>query len=140
MHPILKNILAIIAGIIIGSLVNGGIIMISGSIIPPPPGVDVTTEEGLKAGIHLFKPINFLMPFLAHALGTLAGAFVTAWIAANSRLLLAMLIGVFFFIGGSAMVCMLPSPIWFNIVDMALAYFPMAWLGYKLAPKRVVQR
>lgn len=139
MSPILKNILAIIAGIVAGSVINGGIVMISGSIIPPPPGVDVTTEEGLKAGIHLFKPINFLMPFLAHALGTLAGAFVTSLIAANCRFLLAMLIGVFFFIGGTAMVFMVPSPAWFTIVDLALAYFPMAWLGYKLAPKKVIQ-
>ncbi len=135
MKPIVKNILAIIAGIVIGSLVNGAIIMISGKIIPPPPGVDVTTEEGLKAGIHLFKPINFLMPFLAHALGTLAGAFSATWIAANNRLLIAMLIGVFFLIGGSAMVLKLPSPTWFNIADLVLAYFPMALLGYKLAPK-----
>ena len=109
--------------------------MISSSIIPPPPGVDVTTEEGLKAGMHLFKPINFLMPFLAHALGTFAGAFVAAWIAANSKLLWAMLVGVFFLIGGTAMVFMIPSPTWFTIVDLVLAYFPMAWLGYKLAQK-----
>ena len=27
MHPILKNVLAVVAGIVIGSLVNGGIIM-----------------------------------------------------------------------------------------------------------------
>ena len=36
MNPTLKNILAIIAGIIIGSLVNMGIIMVSSLIIPPP--------------------------------------------------------------------------------------------------------
>jgi len=46
MNPILKNILAITAGILLGSAVNMGIIMISGSIIPPPNGTDVTTTEG----------------------------------------------------------------------------------------------
>ncbi|TGL88194.1 hypothetical protein EHQ68_10195 [Leptospira congkakensis] len=48
-------------------------IKVSGKIILPPKGADVTTMEGLKASIHLFEPEHFLFPFLAHALGTLVG-------------------------------------------------------------------
>ena len=48
--------------------------MMSSSIISPPKGVDVTTMEGLKAYLHLFEPKHFIFPFLAHALGTFAGA------------------------------------------------------------------
>lgn len=135
MNPILRNILAVILGLVLGSLVNGALITISGHVIPPPEGVDVTTEEGLKAGMHLFKPINFLFPFLAHALGTLAGAFVASKIAANRKLLFAMVIGLAFFIGGIMTIFMLPSPTWFSIVDATLAYFPMAYLGYLFAKK-----
>ena len=65
---ILRNVLAVIVGILVGSVVNMALINLSSSIIPPPLGVDVTTEEGLKAGIHLFEPKHFIMPFLAHAL------------------------------------------------------------------------
>ncbi|MEZ4979370.1 MAG: hypothetical protein R2772_08730 [Chitinophagales bacterium] len=36
MNPILRNILAVVAGIVVGSAINMGIIMISGSLIPPP--------------------------------------------------------------------------------------------------------
>ncbi|MGV6943696.1 hypothetical protein [Sphingobacterium kyonggiense] len=135
MNPILRNILAVILGLVLGSLVNGALITISGHVIPPPEGVDVTTEEGLKAGMHLFKPINFLFPFLAHALGTLVGAFIASKIAANRKLLFAMVIGLAFFIGGIMTIFMLPSPIWFSIVDATLAYFPMAYLGYLFAKK-----
>lgn len=135
MNPILRNILAVILGLVLGSLVNGALITISGHVIPPPEGVDVTTEEGLKAGMHLFKPINFLFPFLAHALGTLVGAFVASKIAANRKLLFAMVIGLAFFIGGIMTIFMLPSPTWFSIVDATLAYFPMAYLGYLFAKK-----
>lgn len=63
MNPILRNVLAVLAGIAVGSSFNMGIITISGSIIPPPYGADVATMEGLKATIHLFEPKNFLMPF-----------------------------------------------------------------------------
>jgi len=133
MHPILRNTLAIIAGAIAGSALNGGIIGISGSLIPPPEGADLTTEAGLKAAMHLFEPRHFLLPFLAHALGTLAGAFVAARLAVSYRMALALSIGLLFFAGGLYMVMILPAPAWFNATDLLLAYFPMAWLGGRLA-------
>ncbi|WP_293932837.1 hypothetical protein [Sphingobacterium sp. UBA6645] len=133
MHPVLRNILAIVLGLVAGSLVNGGIIQISSSVIAPPEGVDVMTAEGLKAGLHLFEPKHFLMPFLAHALGTLFGAFVAAKICAGPKLLYAMIIGFFFLFGGISMIFMVPSPLWFSIVDLTLAYLPMAFLGARLA-------
>lgn len=95
MNPVLRNVFAVLVGLVVGSSVNMGIIMISGSVIPPPEGVDHTTVEGLKAGIHLFQPKHFLMPFLAHALGTFVGALLAALIAANRKILFAFVIGVF---------------------------------------------
>lgn len=68
MNPILRNILAVIAGMIVGGMVNMGIVMISGSIIAPPDGVDPENLGSLKANIHLFQPKHFMFPFLAHAL------------------------------------------------------------------------
>lgn len=135
MNPIVRNVLAVLAGLVIGNLVNMGIIMISGSIIPPPQGVNVADMESIKANMHLFEPKHFLMPFLAHALGTLTGAIAAARFAATNNMRLAIGIGIFFLIGGIAAVMMLPSPLWFTIVDLVLAYIPMAWLGGKIAGK-----
>ncbi len=136
MNPIFKNILAIIAGIVVGSFVNMGIIMVSGSIIPPPEGADIATMEGLKASMHLFQPKNFILPFLAHALGTFAGAFLAAKIAANHKMKFALGIGVVFLAGGIANVFLLPSPTWFTVLDLVGAYLPMAYFGGKLAMKK----
>lgn len=133
MNPIIKNILAVLAGIVLGSAVNMGIIMISSSVIPPPEGADVTTSEGLKQSMHLFQPRHFIMPFLAHALGTLAGAFLCAIIVVNHKIKFALGIGIFFLAGGVANVFMLPSPTWFTVLDLVLAYIPMAWIGGNLA-------
>lgn len=132
MNPIGRNILAVIAGIVGGSIVNMSIIMMSGSVIPPPDGADVTTTEGLKASMHLFQAKHFIMPFLAHALGTFAGALLAALIAATHKMKFAMSMGLLFLAGGIASVFMLPSPVWFSIVDLTLAYLPMAYLGAKL--------
>lgn len=135
MNPILRNILAVIVGLVIGSMVNMGIIYVSGSIIPPPNGADITTTEGLKASLHLLKPIHFIMPFLAHALGTLVGAFLAAKLASQHKMVLALGIGLFFLAGGIAAVFMIPAPMWFNATDLIIAYLPMAYLGGKLGLK-----
>lgn len=136
MSPLLRNIMAVLVGVLIGSLVNMGIIMLSGSIIPPPDGVDATTMEGLKESMHLFEPKHYIMPFLAHALGTLAGAFITAKIAKTNKIKLALGIGLFFLIGGITNIYLLPSPTWFAIVDLVAAYIPMAWIGGKIGTKK----
>lgn len=136
MNPFFRNTLAVLLGLIVGSVVNMGIITISGSIIPPPNGADVTTAEGLKATIHLFEPKHFIFPFLAHALGTFAGALTTALIAVNHKKKLALCIGAFFLFGGIVMIFTLPSPIWFSLTDAVLAYIPMAYLAAKIALKK----
>ena len=136
MNPILKNVLAVVAGIVIGSIVNMGLIMLGPSIIPPPEGVDMTTSEGLAVGMKLLETKNFIFPFLAHALGTLAGAFTTVKLAGSHNLKLALGIGAFFLLGGAMMVYSIPTtPKWFAALDLIGAYLPMAWLGNKLANK-----
>jgi hypothetical protein len=135
MNSTVRNILAVIAGLAVGGAVNMGIIMISGSIIPPPEGVDNTTMEGLKAGMHLFQPKHFILPFLAHALGTFVGALLAAMIAATHKMKFALSIGIFFLVGGIANVIMLPSP-WFTILDLVGAYIPMGYLAEKSVVKK----
>jgi len=133
MNVILRNSLAVIAGAIIGSIVNMALVNAGPMVIPPPDGADITTMEGLKASMHLFQAEHFLFPFLAHALGTLVGAFLAAKIAGTHHRAFAFVIGGLFLIGGIANVMLLPSPLWFALADLLLAYLPMAWLGSKLA-------
>ncbi|WP_317129918.1 hypothetical protein [Psychroflexus aestuariivivens] len=44
---ILRNILAIVLGLIIGSAVNMGLVILGPSVIAPPEGVDMTNMESL---------------------------------------------------------------------------------------------
>ena len=135
MNKIARNVLAVITGIILGNVVNMGIIMLQGSFIALPEGVDVTNTESLQSSMHLFGPKHFIFPFLAHAIGTLVGAYLSARIAASHKMKFALGIGIFFLIGGISMVFMIPSPIWFVILDLSLAYIPMGWLSGRLATR-----
>lgn len=136
MNKILKSILAVITGVFIGGALNMGIIIISSSIIPPPQGADLTKMEGLKESMHLLQPKHYIMPFLAHALGTFLGALIAATIVAKHKIKFALGISIWFMIGGTINIFMLPSPTWFTILDLAGAYIPMGYIAGKLVETR----
>jgi hypothetical protein len=128
----LRNGMAVIVGIIVGCIINMALVMAGPRVIPLPAGVDVSDAKSLAAHAHLLEPKHFVFPFLAHALGTLSGAFTCHLIAATHRSLFAYVIGGFFLAGGVAASFMIPAPAWFIAVDLVLAYIPMAWLGTRL--------
>ena len=130
-----RNIIALILGLFLGGMINMLIINNSGGFIAPPEGVNPNDIESIKENMHLYTPIHFLIPFLAHAMGTFIGALITSLIAVSIRMYLAIGVGFCFLIGGIMMVLMLPSPLWFNIIDLSLAYLPMGWLGWKIGSK-----
>ncbi len=140
MRAFLKGLLAVVVGLVVGSAVNMGLILLGGQLVPPPAGTDTSTTEGLQAAMPLFGPAHFIFPFLAHALGTLAGAYVATWMVGRVSRLPASVIGVLFLAGGVASCFMLPAPRWFEVMDVLLAYPPFAWLGYALARKRGTAR
>lgn len=133
MIAILRNIVGLLGGLVLGGLVNMGLILLGPSIIPPPPGVDVTNSESIAASMHLFEAKHFIVPFVAHALGVLVGAIAAFFIAASYRPQIAYLVGAVFFAGGIWASMIIPAPTWFIGVDLVFAYFPMAWIGAKLA-------
>lgn len=136
MNPILRNIIAVIFGVVACMGTNMFIIGISGKIIPLPEGVDPNNLESIKENLHLYEFKHFIMPFLAHALGSLVGAFLAALIAATKKMTFAYTIGCFHLLGGIAAAVMIPAPTWFIVTDLALAYIPMAWIGGKLVKKK----
>jgi hypothetical protein len=125
----LRNVLALLVGVAIGAGVNMALINLGPSLIPPPAGVDMSTAEGLTSGMPLLEPRHFVMPFLAHAVGTLAGALAAWLIAASYKTQIAYVIGAVFLCGGVAASFMIPAPSWFIALDLLTAYLPMAWLG-----------
>lgn len=132
---ILRNALAVVVGLVVGGAVNMSLVMLGPRVLPPPPGVDVTKVESLAASIHLFEPRHFVFPFLAHALGTLVGAFVASRLGASRKEALAWVVGALGLAGGIAAARMIPAPTWFVVLDLVAAYLPMAWLGGTLATR-----
>lgn len=131
MPVVLRNILAVLIGWIAGSIINMTLIGV-GHTVFPIEGFDPNDRDALVLAMKQFEARHFVFPFLAHALGTFAGALVAAVIAASHKRRMALLIGVLFLLGGSAMAYVLPAPAWFIALDLVLAYLPMAWLASRL--------
>ena len=128
-----RVILATCAGLVLGMVVNSILISQSHLVIPPPEGTDLTTAEGITRALPLLKPIHFLMPFLAHALGTAVAVFVASLIAPWLKGRFILIFGIVNLAGGIAAAFMIPAPTWFIVADLVFAYLPFAFLGAWLA-------
>jgi hypothetical protein len=132
----MKSILLSVLGLILGALTNGIIVQIGASMVSAPLGLDISTEAGLAKAMPLMEFKHFVFPFLAHALGSFVGAFFVSKMRVNRTLINSMAIGFAFLAGGVMMVLMMPgTPLWFILLDLIVAYLPMAYLGYKLGQR-----
>ena len=125
MKTIFKNILVLLGGCVFGSVVNMGLIIAGNQLIPMADGMNPMDAT-------MWEIKYFIFPFLAHAIGTLSGAFIVARYTASHHMILAISIGIFFLLGGISMVFIMPAPVWFIVADLSLAYIPMGWYGWKL--------
>ena len=126
MKQTLKNIAIVLLGIIFGMIVNIGLIILGGTIFPPPEN---------------FEPMNainwdlkyFIFPFLAHSIGTLSGALIVSKLSKKSSIILPLIVGLYFLFGGIYMITILPAPMWFVLLYVILNYIPMALLRCKIS-------
>ena len=132
---IIRNILAVIVGFVVGNLVNFLVITAGHAIMPPPAGFDGSSMDGVASTIHLLRPIDFTVPFLAHALGPFTGVLVAMFVAANRHKMIAIGLGAVFLLGGVVANIIIPAPIWYRVIDIVFAYIPMALLAFKVSRK-----
>ena len=96
MNTFCKNILAILGGGLIGMVVNMGLIITGNQLIPFEDGINPMNAT-------MWDIKYFIFPFLAHAIGTLSGAFIAAKFAVSYHIIFAICIGIFFLLGGISM-------------------------------------
>ncbi|SVC66066.1 uncharacterized protein METZ01_LOCUS318920 [marine metagenome] len=125
MKTIITNILVLLGGCVSGSVVNMGLIIAGNQLIPMADGMNPMDAT-------MWEIRYFIFPFLAHAIGTLSGAFIVAKYTVSYHMILAICIGIFFLLSGISMVFIMPAPVWFIVADLSLAYIPMGWYGWKL--------
>ena len=137
---VLLDLVVFVGAVLVGAAVNGGVLQVGAGLVPLPEGLppeaNMNTPEGIRAAVPHLAPLHFLFPWLAHAIGTLAGAVIAArWTSLRMRTIAAFAIGLLFFSGGLWMATQIPDPLWFVVLDLSLAYLPMAWLALRLVKR-----
>lgn len=133
MKPILRNVLAVIIGFIVGNIINYQLFHFGFTVFPID--ADINDMEVMAKVFPTLSLKHYIFPFLAHALGTFIGAFLVALIANSHKMKLAMGVGVAFLIVGIIAAIVIPTPVWYKIFDLGLGYIPMAWIGGKIISK-----
>jgi hypothetical protein len=116
------NILSVLVGVLIGAIVNMAILMMSSAVIAPPKGVAMTSDAGINAAMPLLEPKHFLMPFLAHAIGTFVAVYLATRFSKTKAIRIPIIIASIYLIGGIMEVMNLNAPLWFNVVDLSLIH------------------
>jgi hypothetical protein len=132
----IRNILAVVSGVLVGSFVNMFIIKVGPNIIALPEGVDFSDGEKLKSGIKLLETKHYIIPFMAHALGSFSGSIVAGLMAKRNQFRVAISVSFAYLLGGIAMVFSLDTPLWYDIVDLLFAYLPLGYLAGRIVTRK----
>ncbi|MCF8372950.1 MAG: hypothetical protein K9H64_15115 [Bacteroidales bacterium] len=123
-----KNILAVLAGIVAGTVAIMIVEGFSHFLFPYPPGLDFADKEAMTAYMGSVPIAAKWMVILAWATGSFVAAIVTTLIAKTRQQHLALLVGAILMVFGILNMTSFPHPLWFWIVGIAV-FIPFAWLG-----------
>ena len=128
----IKNILAVILGLIIGNIAIMSLHYLGLYFYPLPEGADMSDMTAIAEYVKIAPLGSLLMVMLAHIGGTfIAGVSITLL---SKEIVVAYIVGGFFTISGIWNLYLLPHPMWFNIE--VVLYLPAAVFGFKLFTKK----
>jgi len=131
----LRNGLALVAGLVVGMMVNMGLVILNTSVLfPMPAGSSMENPEQMNAYIATLPVAAFLVVLAAHLGQAFVGGWVAARLAASAPMLLAMIVGVLSLIGGIFNALSLELPAWMWI-EMPL-YLVVAWTAGRIAVRQ----
>jgi len=135
MHPVARNILAVVPGAVAASALVALIEAVGHTVYPVPGGLDFSKPEQILAYVQGL-PVGALIFVLAGwVIGTFGGALLAAWISKTSPMLCAGIVGGLMLAATIANLLMIPPPAWFAIVGVVGV--PLAaWAAGKLRQRK----
>ncbi len=131
----LRNIGAVIAGLIVGSIVNMALIMLNATVLfPMPDGLDMSDTAAFNAYIADLPSTAFILVLAAHLGQAFVGGWLAARLGASRPVLLAMIVGALTLLGGIMNAMQIDLPMWMYI-EMPL-YLVLAFAAGKIEEKR----
>jgi len=125
----LRNVLAVIGGIIVATLAFMGFERIGHIFFPLPPGLDPADHEAMSAYAQTLPAIALSIVLAGWAIGSFVCGMVIRLISKKSDRTSAYIAGLFLTTAGIVDIFMLPHPVWF-IVAGIIVFIPFTLLGH----------
>jgi hypothetical protein len=125
----IRGIAGVIAGVMLGTFVIVLLEMLGHLVYPFPPGLDPKDHQALAAFMKSAPITAWLFVLFAYAAGSFVAGATGTWIGRNAWV--GWLNGGILMVLGLIGLKMMPHPVWFWVVSLAL-YLPCAWLGARL--------
>lgn len=133
-NPIIKAIVAVVAGILVAALVVFLFEALGHMLYPPPPGLDVSKTEDQARMMEVIPLGAKIAVIIAWFFGALAGSLTAARIGGASRY--AWVVGAVMVALSLVTTMMFPHPVWMVVAAVALPLIASA-LAIRLARPRV---
>ncbi|WP_350293991.1 hypothetical protein [uncultured Croceitalea sp.] len=133
----IRNILAVLAGVVAAVIIFIIAESINGSLHPIPTDLDFSNTEAVKS-FYENQPILFwLVVLFGWAIGSFVCGFLIKLISKTDKILLPIIAGIPLTLSAVANFFALPHPTWFIIVALLL-FIPFVLLGHQVyKPKKV---
>ncbi len=132
MKPVVRSVIAVIAGMLVAFVVISLIEVIGMRLYPPPAGTDLRDPQAIRQAMASLPRAALLCVLVAYAAGSVAGGWVAARFAPSARLMHAMIVGAILLGAGLMNMMSIPHPAWFWIASIAI-YLLGAWSGGRAA-------
>ncbi len=131
----LRNVLAVLGGFVVGCALNMALIQLNMHVFfPMPAGMDMNDPEQFNAYLATLPTLAFVVVLIAHLGQSFVGGWVAARLGTSRPMLLAMIVGVLSLAGGIAAMMMFKGPDWM-VVELPL-YLVVAWFAGRLEHQR----
>lgn len=127
----LRNIGAVLAGLIVGMVFNMAVIMLNATVLfPMPAGTDMSDPASMNAYVAGLPTAAFLVVMVAHLGQAFFGGYVAARLGKASPVVLSMIIGVLSLVGGVLNMMSIHGPTWM-FIELPL-YLVLAWAAGRM--------
>ena len=130
----LRNIAAVVVGLIAGMVLNMVFVFLNLVLYPMPEGLDWADTDGVAEYFASLPMMAFVIVLIADVGQAFFGGWIAARISRNRVMLVAMIVGFLSLAGGIVNAMQIPLPTWMYI-EMPL-YLVVAWYAGSLELKR----
>ncbi|WP_438480429.1 hypothetical protein [Oleiharenicola lentus] len=130
MKIIIRNCLALLAGLVLGVVAISVSQMVSMKLHPAPAGFDPNNQEMMKAYIAALPASAFIGVLIGYLIGFIAAVYVATRFSLTSHFRQGVLVAAFFGAASLMNLRAFPHPWWFWLGNV-LALFAAVWFGVR---------